>query len=294
MRYITPEHPSGDNAGADRLMFQASRNTTQARTLFGTFDLVFHTTVYNIRKSHRNAMAGLVLNVVQTLILLGVFYLMFTVLGFQEMRMIHGADMLLFLMSGIFPFMIHTKTVSGIVRAEGPTSPMMQHAPLTTFVTIGSAALGSLYLQFLSMFVVLFLYHVLWTPVHIAQPVGALAMLMLSWISGIGVGIVFFALRPWAPDAIGLGASIYSRLNMVMSGKMFVANTLPGYMLVMFDWNPLFHTIDQLRGFMFINYNPHFSSPTYALWVALALIMIGLLIESRTRRHASISWMAGR
>jgi hypothetical protein len=28
--------------------------------------------------------------------------------------------------------------------------------------------------------------------------------------------------------------------------------------------------------------------------VALALIMIGLLIESRTRRHASISWMAGR
>jgi ABC-type polysaccharide/polyol phosphate export permease len=75
---------------------------------------------------------------------------------------------------------------------------------------------------------------------------------------------------------------------------MFVANTLPGYMLAMFDWNPLFHAIDQARGFIFINYNPHFSSPTYPLWVSLGLIMVGLLIESFTRRHASISWGAGR
>ena len=30
-------------------------------------------------------------------------------------------------------------------------------------------------------------------------------------------------------------------------------------MLTIFDWNPLFHTIDQARGFTFINYNPHYS-----------------------------------
>ena len=57
---------------------------------------------------------------------------------------------------------------------------------------------------------------------------------------------------------------------------MFVANALPGSLLKIFDWNPLFHAIDQARGFIFLNYNPHFSSWEYALWVALGLIVLGL------------------
>jgi ABC-type polysaccharide/polyol phosphate export permease len=273
-------------------MFQATRRPTSERTFIGTLDLVFHSTVHNIRKSHRNALAGLLMNIFQTAMLLATFYMMFTLLGVRG-NAIRG-DFLLFLMSGIFLFMVHAKAIAAVTSAEGPTSAMMQHAPLTTFVTISAAALGSLYLQILSMAVLLSLYHVLWTPIVIDQPVGALAMVLLSWFSGVGIGIIFFALRPWAPDGVVIVSTIYSRLNMVASGKMFVANSLPGHILVFFTWNPLFHTIDQARGYIFINYNPHFSSPTYALWVAIALIMIGLLIESFTRRHASISWAAGR
>ncbi|MGB0798261.1 MAG: ABC transporter permease, partial [Planktomarina sp.] len=78
------------------------------------------------------------------------------------------------------------------------------------------------------------------------------------------------------------------------SGKMFVANTLPSFMLNMFDWNPLFHCIDQARGFIFINYNPHHSSITYPLIVGSILIVIGLMGEFYTRKHASESWSARR
>jgi ABC-type polysaccharide/polyol phosphate export permease len=257
-----------------------------------TLEVLFHTTVYNIRKSHRNALIGLLVNILQSVILMASFFLMFGLFNLRTNR-IHG-DFLMFLMVGIFLFMVHAKTISAIARAEGPTSTLLQHLPLTTFVTIGAAALSTLYLQVLSMMVVLLLYHVFWTPVLIENPVGAMAMLLLSWLSGVGVGIVFFGLRPWAPEAVQIVATLYARLNMVFSGKMFLANTLPGYMLAMFDWNPLFHTIDQARGDVFINYNPHFSSATYPLWVALALILAGLLIEAQTRRYASVSWTAGR
>ena len=64
---------------------------------------------------------------------------------------------------------------------------------------------------------------------------------------------------------------------MIASDKMFVANTLPSFMLVMFDWNPLFHLIDQARGFTFINYFPRNSNWEYAVYVAIALIMLGLM-----------------
>jgi len=81
---------------------------------------------------------------------------------------------------------------------------------------------------------------------------------------------------------------------MIASGKMFVANSLTYTMLKMFDWNPLFHIIDQARGFAFINYNPHNSALSYPIYVTLALIMIGLIGEFHTRKHASLSWSAGR
>ena len=87
---------------------------------------------------------------------------------------------------------------------------------------------------------------------------------------------------------------IYMRANMIASGKMFVANNMPTYMLDMFNWNPLFHTIDQGRGFIFLNYNPHYSSIAYPIKVTLACLMIGLMGEFYTRKHASASWSAGR
>jgi ABC-type polysaccharide/polyol phosphate export permease len=81
---------------------------------------------------------------------------------------------------------------------------------------------------------------------------------------------------------------------MIASGKMFVANTLPAYMLAMFDWNPLFHCIDQMRGFVFVNYLPRNSSIEYPLYVTIVLMMIGMLGEFYTRQQASLSWDARR
>jgi ABC-type polysaccharide/polyol phosphate export permease len=86
----------------------------------------------------------------------------------------------------------------------------------------------------------------------------------------------------------------YQRVNMIASGKMFVANMLPPTMLAMFDWNPLFHVIDQCRGFVFANYFPHNSSIDYPVIVGLVLVMLGFMGEFYTRQYASSSWEARR
>ena len=106
--------------------------------------------------------------------------------------------------------------------------------------------------------------------------------------------MVLLAIKPWFPGFVVAFTLIYQRANMIASGKMFVANTLPGYMLAMFDWNPLFHIIYQSRGFAFINYNPRYTHWEYAFVIGLVLIMVGLMGEFYTRRHAIISWSARR
>ncbi|KKL14481.1 hypothetical protein LCGC14_2515230 [marine sediment metagenome] len=242
--------------------------------------------------SHANALVSILINILQTAIFVMAFYLLFIVLGMRASA-IRG-DFLLYIMSGIFLYMVHTRTVTAVISSEGPASAMMKHAPMTTAISITSAALGALYIQILSMAVVLYVYHVGWGPITIQAPAGAFAMVMVAWFSGFAVGLVFLAIKPWFPSFVSIASMVYTRANMIASGKKFVANSLPGYMLPFFSWNPLFHAIDQARGFTFVNYNPHVTSLWYPIWVSLALTMLGLMGEFYTRKHASVSWSARR
>ncbi|MCI5098565.1 MAG: ABC transporter permease [Rhodobacteraceae bacterium] len=273
-------------------MFQQRQHRTKVGGLLVMAEIVFHSIVRSVRSKHNNPMIALGLNLLQVALFVAAFYLMFTLLGLRSAA-IRG-DFLLYVLSGIFLFLIHTKTVSSVAGAEGPNSPMMQHAPMNSMIAIASAALGTLYIQTLSVFLILFGYHVAVTPVYIYDPIGAYGMVLLAWFTGVAVGLLLLVLKPWLPNLSGILSTVYQRANMIASGKMFLANTLPGFMLSMFDWNPLFHCIDQSRGYVFINYNPHFSSWQYAFWVAVVLIVVGMMGEFYTRRRVSLSWSARR
>lgn len=263
---------------------------SQLSSAFAVAEIVYHSVVRSIRSQHGNAFIAIGINVMQALLFVGAFLLLFSVLGLRSAAL--RGDFLLYLMSGIFLFLAHTRAFSAVAGAEAPTSAMMQHAPMTTHISILSAALGSLYIQIFTLVLILFGYHIVWTPVYIHDPIPAFGMLILGWFTGCSIGLVLLALRPWFPQTVNMLRLAYMRVNMIASGKMFVANTLPSFMLAMFDWNPLFHAIDQARGYTFENYFPRYSSWEYAFAVGAVFLVIGLLAESYTRRHASVSWGA--
>lgn len=272
-------------------MFQASsKKQSRVEAAWSMGEVIYHATVRSVRQAHSNALFGLLINMMQTMILVGVFFLLFSLMG-RGGGKVRG-DFLLYIMTGIFLFMTHVKTMKAVSSAAGPTSSMMQHAPMNTFISISSSALSELYTQVLSVSVVLSIYE-LWTGNVTFQHIqGVVGMFLLAWFSGLCVGLNFLALKPWFPQFSRVATQIYSRANMIASGKMFLANTLPSTMLAMFDWNPLFHIIDQARGFTFVNYNPHYSNTLYPLLVSLVLLFTGMLGESYTRKHASASWGA--
>ncbi|MGR3466509.1 MAG: ABC transporter permease [Shimia sp.] len=271
-------------------MFETRRVRSKGGAALGMMELIYHSVVRNVRKTHGNALVGLIMSMMQAVMFVATFYLMFSILGLRGLA-IRG-DFLIYIMSGIFVFLTHTKALQAVVGSEGPASAMMKHAPMNTIIAISGAALSALYLQTLTLITILFVYHVAITPVEIDRMIPAFGMYLAGWFSGVGIGMVFLAAKPWSPGTINMIVSIYSRANMLASGKMFVANQLPPFMLAMFSWNPLFHCIDQTRGFAFINYTPHNSSWSYPIYVALALMMVGLMGEFYTRKHASASWGA--
>lgn len=277
-------------AGKDGTMFQTgTKRESRLRSAMTILDLTYHGVVRSVRKTHGNALMSILLNMLQAIIFVMAFYVMFSVLGLRGSA-IRG-DFLLYIMSGVFLYMTHVKTMGAVFGAEGPASPMMQHAPMNTVVAILSAAFGALYIQVLSLAAILFIYYTI-VPFTIEQPVQAMGMVLLAWYEGMALGMVLLALKPWHPTAVGIISTVYQRANMIASGKMFVANSLPGYMRDLFDWNPLFHIIDQTRGFVFLNYDPRYTSISYALILSTVFLVIGLLGEFYTRRAVSLSWSA--
>ena len=273
-------------------MFQQTRPRSFIQSAFAIGELIYHATVRKVRSTHNNAFFAIAVNMLQAVVLVAAFYVMFTILGLRGAKL--RGDFLLYVMSGIFLYITHVKSVGAVSGAETSASPMMQHAPMNTIISIAAGALSTLYIQALSLLTILFVYHVVFKPYEVDQPVLAFSMFLLAWFTGCAVGLVLLAVKPWFPTFVSVFTQVYQRANMIASGKMFVANALPPTMLTLFDWNPLFHCIDQARGFVFINYFPRNSNIEYPIIAALVLIMLGLMGEFYTRQHVSSSWGARR
>lgn len=273
-------------------MFQAPRTQSTFTLALKTAELTFHSAARKVRQSHRNAVMAIALSVFQSMLFIAAFYLIFSVLG-QRSAALRG-DFMLYLMTGIFAYLTHIKAVQTLMGSENSTSSMMQHAPMNTLVAIFSSALSTLYTQTISLLVLLLMLHTMIAPLTFYYWPGALLMFLLAWASGCAVGLILMALKPWMPDVVSILQLVYIRANMIASGKMFVANMMPTSIIAFFDWNPLFHVIDQARGFTFVNYFPHHSNWQYPLYATLVLLMIGFMGEAYTRKHASVSWSMGR
>ncbi|SDD97556.1 ABC-type polysaccharide/polyol phosphate export permease [Paracoccus isoporae] len=273
-------------------MFEQRQTKNFRQAGLTTIALIYHMTVYKLRRGERNAVAGLMMVVLRGLIMVSVFYLIFFVIGIRSSP-IRGS-MIVYIMSGIFMFMSHNMAIQQIMTAEGPVSPLMKHAPMNTIIALLAAAFSVLYNQFLAAAVLLLMANTFIEPLNIEYLVPCIGMFILAWFTGCCIGLLFRALQPWWPKGVAMISQLYRRLNMITSGKMVVANTLPPMMLNMFDWNPLFHVIDQTRGYAFVNYTPHNSSLTYPIYAGLVLMMLGLMGDFVNRDKVSLSWSAGR
>jgi ABC-type polysaccharide/polyol phosphate export permease len=273
-------------------MFQGNRRQTTFSLALNMLEVTFHSAARQVRKTHANALMAIVTSVFQSMLFLAAFYVMFTLLG-QRSVSVRG-DFMLYLLTGIFAYLTHIAAVQKVMGADPSTSPLMQHAPMNTLVSILSAALSCLYTQTVSLLVLLLILHTAFTPLTFAYWPGALMMYLLSWATGCVIGLIFMAAKPWMPDVVNIVQLVYVRANMLASGKMFVANMLPTSVIAFFDWNPLFHIIDQARGFTFVNYFPHYTNWQFPVYFTLVALVLGFMAEFYTRKHASASWNARR
>lgn len=249
-------------------------------------DITYHSIVRNIRSQSGNAALGILVAMSQILALFAVFYVMSLV--FNRGGGLRG-DFFIYMLSGIFLFFLHNGAIGATISASNVTSATLRHKPMSTLLNIISSNLSVLYIYFLAAGIITFFVFMFRDGVAIEKPILWMSMGVLAWATGIGVGFLLNILRPYFPRFSAILSRVYMRFNMISSGKFFVGNLIPAPMLVIFTWNPLFHCIDQARGFAFVNYFPRNSTIEYPLKFLVISLVIGLLADFWHRRTVSTS-----
>ena len=93
-----------------------------------------------------------------------------------------------------------------------------------------SCALGAFYTQFMSILVILFVYSTSLPSrrLRFRTPVAPLRCWLLAWFTGCAVGLMLSWRSNRGFQHVTMLNNVYRRMNMVFSGKMFVANALGG------------------------------------------------------------------
>ena len=240
-----------------------------------------------VRLESGNAVLGLFGAIGRILSLVAIFFVLFEFLGIRS-AIIRG-DVILFLVGGVLLFFMHNAAVKKTIQAGAFASHLMLHAPMTPTLAIFAAALSVLYLHILALLVIFAFMILIRNGLEIHDPAGIILPFVLAWASGVVIGLGLLVLKPFAPRAMQMVSLLYTRANLVTSGKFFVANLLPASVLPYFAWNPLFHCVDQMRGALFVNYLPRATNMSYPLWFVFVGLVLGLMAEFWLRKTVSYS-----
>ncbi|NOR61383.1 MAG: ABC transporter permease [Rhodobacteraceae bacterium] len=249
-------------------------------------DLIFHSVVREVRTQSGNATFGVLKEVGNIAVFLALFYTIAVFLG--RGASIRGS-LFVFLLTGIILFLTHTKAVGSVRSASSATSAIMMHSPMTVILSILAKAFAGLYFQFVAVSIIITLLWIFGADLTVDNPGGLVLPVFFAWASGIAVGMVFMIFSPVVPGLINAISPIYQRAQMFTSGKFIPAAYMPAAMVGWFDWNPLFHTIDQARVAAFVNYNSDVSNMAYPIWFTVVAITIGLMGEFWARKNLSKS-----
>jgi len=253
---------------------------------FEFLELVYHSVVREVRMQSGNATFGILKEVTTITLFMVFFYLLAKFVG--RNGAIRG-DLMMYLLTGVVLLVVHIKAIGSAKSASKATSAIMQHAPMTVILSILAKAFSGLYLQAVAVIIIVAVLWIFGTDLTVQNPSGLVLPVFFTWASGISIGMIFMLLTPVIPAVIGPIAMLYQRAQMITSGKFLPAAYMPAALLPYFDWNPLFHTIDQARIATFVNYNSDITNIGYPIKFTLVAMLLGLMGEFWSRKNLSKS-----
>lgn len=223
---------------------------------------------------------GLIWILVQPVIHIAIFWAVFSVL---RRGVPYGMPLPLFLLSGVFPYMLFSGIATRCMSAIEGGRVLLYYKQVTPIDLI----LAKSFLHAASMSLVLLILiavtALLGYEVNIDDGLEIAFGLFLTIVLGTGVGL---ALASWSIVFPVLGTIVKPLLRVLYftSGVFFTAESVPPVIRNELLYNPVMHLIDKVRGGFFTAYVPAHTSFEYAAWFAFTVLALGFVFEKMNRK----------
>ncbi|NTT87282.1 ABC transporter permease [Tabrizicola sp. SY72] len=206
--------------------------------------------------------------------------LLSVIFGFLSRTPALGTNFMYYFAGGLLPLQLYN-IVSGVTASSVRFSKALLEYPAVTYIDTLAArfvlnAMTQLLIMILIFAGVIYGYHL--NPI-IRWPSIFLAVSMTIAI-GLGVGLMNCFLitsyplweRAWA---------VLNRPMFILSGVMFIPESLPWQIREYLLWNPVLHCTSEMRKGLFSTYDAVYVSPLYVFGLSIGLSLLGLLFLRR-------------
>jgi capsular polysaccharide transport system permease protein len=194
-----------------------------------------------------------------------------------------GSSFILFYATGTIPFRLYSAMASQVAAAINANRGLLAYPVVNPL----DAVFAQFVLGFMTDFLVavgIFSGIALLTDADIALDLGpAAGAFVLAALLGLGVGTLNCVLFGFFPTWKNVW-SVLSRPLFLLSGILYLYESVPSAFQPILWWNPLVHVTALMRAGFYGSYDPAFVSAPYVLGVAGSLFVVGGWL---LRRHAS-------
>jgi len=199
-----------------------------------------------------------------------------------------GMDVFSFITTGFVPYQLFASTARRVAEAINGNQALLYYPPVQPLdLVIARAVLEAATLA--GVFLALMLLHALYLQeLRIDSALTTLCGLVLAWLLGSAVGLVFCCLSQFS-NVVDRARGPLLRPLFWISGIFFTAESLPDHLRGVALGNPILHAIELVRAGWFSSYGADHVDIVYLLeWIG-GTALIGLVLERVVRRRIEMS-----
>jgi capsular polysaccharide transport system permease protein len=225
------------------------------------------------RKRFGSSSVGLYSVIMEPLIQVGFFALIFFA---TSKATPHGTSTLAFMISGVMPFQMISKSISKGMGGVSSSSQLFAYGVIWPIDTILSRILLEV-IVYTCVFAGLYFACII---AEIATLPSRPQYLIYAWLLAISFGtsltIIFAALQSLIGDIAKTIAQVINRFAFLTSGVFFSASMMPQVARDLLLWNPILNLVEMVRYSVFMEYPKAYFSTSYVVIVNVVLMAVAL------------------
>mgnify|MGYP001043462214 FL=1 len=202
-------------------------------------------------------------------------------LGFRTPRL--GDNFPIFFATGLLPFLASMMIAGSVSQALNYSRALLNYPMVSYMDALIARLILTTMTQMMVSVILLFGIVSVWETRTVFEIERALLTYTMAIAFGFGLGVFncFFVTRFQLYQRI---FSIATRPLFLMSGVIFLYESLPRFAQNILWYNPLMHVTGELRGAFYLQYEAKYVSPVYVFSVSLILCLLGFILLHRYHR----------